>query len=227
MITVDKREIKRIRILKVFINAAFQIIEEEGIGGVTIRKVGQIAGYNSATIYNYFKNRQQLISFAAVKYISDYVQAVSAYMDQSTNTLERFFLMWECFCLYSFKNPQIYYAIFTEDIGEKPGNLFKVYYTIFSEELGEPSEELKSILLETDLAKRANRAIQPCVEEGYFTVEEAEEINQMIMLMYHGMLSLIINNRIDSSVEESVQKIMSYIRMTANIDLKERLTREL
>lgn len=213
MISVEQREIKKIRILRVFIEAAYQIIEEEGILGVTIRKVGQIAGYNSATIYNYFKNRSQLVSFAAVKYISDYVQAVSAYMDQSNDTLERFFLMWECFCLYSFKNPEIYYAIFTEDIGEKPENLFKVYYTIFSEELGDPSEELKSILLESDLAKRANRAIQPCVKAGYFKSREADEINQMIILMYHGMLSLIINNRVDRPVEKSVQQIMSFIRM--------------
>ena len=214
MISVNKQEIKKIRILRVFIEAAYQIIENEGIAAVTIRKVARIAGYNSATIYNYFKNRNQLISFAAVKFISEYVRAVPAYMDQSTDTLERFFLMWECFCLYSFKNPQIYYAIFSEDIGKKPENLFKVYYTIFAEELGKPSAELKGILLESDLAKRASRAIQPCVEAGYFTVGQADKINQMIMLIYHGMLSLIINNRIDRPVEKSVEQIMDYIRTT-------------
>ncbi len=212
MIEINKNDIKKIRTLKIFIDAAYQIIEQDGIEDVTIRKVAEIAGYNSATIYNYFKNRTQLISFAAVKYISDYVKAVPEYMKKSDETLERFFLMWECFCQYSFGNPQIYYAIFTEDIGESPENLFKVYYSIFPEEMGLPPEELKPILLESDLRKRANLAIQPCIEEGYLTSEQAYEIDEMIILMYQGMLSLIIHNRLEFTVEEAVQRIMKYIR---------------
>lgn len=40
---------------KYFVDATAEIIEEEGVENVTIRKVADRAGYNSATIYNYFQ----------------------------------------------------------------------------------------------------------------------------------------------------------------------------
>ena len=54
-----------------FIIAAQQIIQEEGIKAVTIRKVAALAGYNSATIYNYFENLENLLFFASMKYLRD------------------------------------------------------------------------------------------------------------------------------------------------------------
>ncbi|MCK8817728.1 TetR/AcrR family transcriptional regulator [Natroniella sulfidigena] len=212
MIDFNKNDIKQIRILKVFIDATSQIIEEEGLKGVTIRKVAKIAGYNSATIYNYFDNRNQLIFFAAMNFISDYVQQVPNYMKQGDNTLERFLLMWECFCKYSFKQPKLYYAVFTEDIGDKPENLMKNYFSLFPEKLGDPPQELVPILLESDLSKRTALAIQPCVKEGYFSPEQAAEIDEMITLTYHGMISLLLNNRVDYSAQEATDRIMKHIK---------------
>ncbi len=212
MIVVDSRDIKKIRMLKYFIDAAHQIIIKEGIDSVTIRKVAEIAGYNSATIYNYFENRNELVSFASMKFIGDYVRALPAYMDKSQDIVERFLLMWECFCQYSFNDPEIYYAVFTEDIGEKPESIFKIYFSLFPEELGKPPVELIPMIMESDLTKRANLAIEPLVKEGYLTSELAREVDEMIMLMYQGMLSLRINKRLSCSVDEAVQRIMKYIR---------------
>lgn len=54
MKNLDKKFKQRVRMIKYFIDATIEIIEKEGYEGVTIRKVADIAGYNSATIYNYF-----------------------------------------------------------------------------------------------------------------------------------------------------------------------------
>lgn len=212
MVSVDRNDIKKIRTLKIFIDAAVQIIEEKGIEAVTIREVAKIAGYNSATIYNYFDNRNQLVFFAAVQFIGDYVQDLPGYMNQSDNILERFILNWECFCKYSFKKPQIYYALFTADIGDYPEDLIQNYYTLFPEVIDNAPQELIPMLLESDLSKRASLAIQPCIEEGYFSQEEAAELDEMIMLVYQGMFSLLTNNRLNYSVEEAIDRTVKYIR---------------
>lgn len=212
MVNVDRNDIKKIRTIKIFIDAAAQIIEEKGIEAVTIREVAKIAGYNSATIYNYFDNRNQLVFFAAVQFIGDYVRALPDYMNQSEDTLERFILNWECFCKYSFKKPQIYYALFTADIGDCPEDLIQNYYKLFPEEIGSAPQELIPMLVESDLSKRASLAIQPCIEEGYFTREEAAEVDEMIMLVYQGMFSLITNNRLNYPIEEAIDRIVKYIR---------------
>ena len=50
-----------------FVEAVQKIIEEEGIDAVTIRKVSKLAGYNPATLYNYFDNIDYLVGFASIK----------------------------------------------------------------------------------------------------------------------------------------------------------------
>ena len=50
---------KRQRVMDYFINATIDIVSESGIDSVTLRSVAEKAGYNSATLYNYFENIDQ------------------------------------------------------------------------------------------------------------------------------------------------------------------------
>ena len=216
MINIDKKDIKKKRMLKIFINATTEVIKKEGIDNVTIRKVADIAGYNSATIYNYFDNCKQLVFFAATNFISDYVEEMPCYIENSKNSLEKLIKMWECFTLYSFKNPKIYYAIFSEDLGDKPENLVENYYKLFPEELDNAPEDLVPMLLESRLSRRAKIAIQPCIDDGFFTENQEEIVDEGIRLAYHGMLTLLVNNRVDFSAEEATKHVMRHIKTIIN-----------
>ncbi|HKL12666.1 MAG TPA: TetR/AcrR family transcriptional regulator [Halanaerobiales bacterium] len=216
MIDIDNKDIKKKRILKYFIQATKEVIEEKGIENVTIRNVAKRAGYNSATIYNYFDNYKQLIFFASLDFLSNYIKAMPDYITEGEDEVERFILMWECFCKYSFETPQIYYAIFTEELGDHPESLMEKYFQIFPEKLGDPPERLIPMLLDPDLSRRASIASKPLIENDYLSKEKAEEVDNMITYIYHGMLTLIINNRIDYSVDEAVQRISSHIRTIVN-----------
>lgn len=216
MIDIDSKDIKKKRILKYFIQATKEVIEEKGIEKVTIRNVAKRAGYNSATIYNYFDNYKQLIFFASLDFLSNYIKAMPDYIAEGEDEVEKFILMWECFCKYSFETPQIYYAIFTEELGDHPETLMEKYFQIFPEKLGDPPERLIPMLLDPDLSRRASIASKPLIKKGYLTKEKAEEVDNMITYIYHGMLTLIINNRIDYTVEEAVDKITNHIRTIVN-----------
>jgi AcrR family transcriptional regulator len=149
-----KREIKIARMLQYFIDATVQIIDEEGIENVTIRKIASIAGYNSATIYNYFKEVSHLIFLASIRYLKNYADALPAYMNQGKNAVERYLLMWECFCKYSFQQPKIYFTIFASNLGSQPEDLLSHYYDIFPQDLDKLPKELKPMFLESNLLKR-------------------------------------------------------------------------
>lgn len=62
------QELKKKRMLTYFIKAAQDIMNKEGIAGVTLRKVADGAGYNNATLYNYFEDLDHVILFASLKY---------------------------------------------------------------------------------------------------------------------------------------------------------------
>ncbi len=211
---VDKRQIQRKRMMLYFIEAADKIIEKEGIEGITIRKVADLAGYNSATIYNYFENIDHLIFFAAMKFIKDYVQEVPNYIEDAKDALDKYLLIWECFCKYSYTKPEVYYAIFFAKLDNSLEAYIKQYYEMFPNDLGNQPKELLPMLLKHDIYKRAMAVLEACVDEGFIKREDMVEVNEMILLIYQGMLSRIINKQVNYTVEQSVSRTMKYIKQT-------------
>lgn len=195
-----------------FIDATVQIIEEEGIENVAVRKVSELAGYNSATIYNYFEDLTALVFFASLKIFKKYIDALPEYLAKGKNPMEIYLLHWECFCNYSFKEPQIFYAIFCSDIGGNHENLIEKYYNLFPNDIDNLPKDLKQMLLERDLTNRDRIALKKCVDAGYISEQNAEYINQMTKLIWVGMLNMVLNKRYDYSPEEASQLTMKYIK---------------
>ena len=207
-----KRDIQVSRMIQYFIDATVQIIDEEGIDNVTIRKIANIAGYNSATIYNYFQEVSHLIFFAAIRYLKTYADTLPDYMSRGDNALERYLLLWECFCKYSFQQPKIYFTIFASNLGSQPEDLLSHYYDMFPQDLDKLPEELKPMFLESNLLKRGEIALNQCIKEGYVTEGTAERMNEIIILIWHGILTGILNNRRRCEPNEAVDITMKYIK---------------
>lgn len=72
-------------------------------------------------------------------------------MKQGNSYLEKYILSWECFCKYSFKQPDIFNVLFLKNLGDTPENLLKRYYSIYSKDLIGVPDEIKHLLLEPNL----------------------------------------------------------------------------
>lgn len=208
----DKKEIQKQRMMSCFIDAAVQIIEEEGIKGVTARKVADLAGYNVATLYNYFSNLEHLILFAALRFVRDYTDSLPFYVHEARNAWERFIKIWECFCYYSFKQPEIYNAIFFARIDEPLKDIVSQYYELFPQDLSNQPKELLPMLTQTDIYERDKVILEECAKEGFIKHENIDEINELIMLIYQGMLAGVIRKRLHYTVEEATEKTMFFIK---------------
>ena len=73
-----------------FVEATEKILKEEGIPGVTIRRIAAEAGYNSATLYNYFQDLDELILFGSVCFLRDYLLDLSRNLQPEMTSLERY-----------------------------------------------------------------------------------------------------------------------------------------
>ena len=200
------------RMWKYFIEATVEIIEEEGIGQVTIRKVADRAGYNSATIYNYFSEVSHLIFFASMKLLKSYTDDVTVYMDKGRTPLEKYMFAWECFCKHSFLKPDIFHAVFIMDLGDQPEKLIRNYYEIYPADLINIPEELKPILFERSMSKRGKSILQFAAKEGQIDEFRVDDINEITILIWQGMLTNILNNRLGYKLEEAELITMQYIR---------------
>jgi AcrR family transcriptional regulator len=207
-----KKEIQVNRMIKYFIDATADIIEKDGIENVTIRKIADLAGYNSATIYNYFKEVSHLIFFASMKFLKGYISDLSVYMAHGKDPLEKYVLAWECFCKHSFENPQLFNAIFIADLGENPEELIKHYYSLYNSDVVDMPEEIKTFMFERNLSKRSRIMLEKAAAEGMIKEENLDPINDMTIFIWQGMFTTLLNNRSAYDNEESIKRTVSYIR---------------
>lgn len=208
----SRKEIQMSRMWKYFVDATVQIIEAEGMDHVTVRKVAEAAGYTTSTLYNYFEEFSHLLFFASMRFLKDYTRDLTDYMARGRDSIEKHLLAWECFCHYSFKNPQVYYAIFISDLGSEPHELFNRYYSHYQTDLSGISDEIKPLVFEYSLSKRSQSVLERAVQENLLDWEDIDAITEMAILIWKGMLTTMMNNRRTYSYEEAVQKTMKYIR---------------
>nr|WP_245920602.1 TetR/AcrR family transcriptional regulator [Melghirimyces profundicolus] len=213
---MSRKEIQTKRMWMYFVNATVEIIEKEGIEGVTARKIADRAGYTSSTIYNYFGELSHLIFFASMRFVNDYIQEVPTYMSKGVNYLEKYLLSWECLCKHSFTRPEIYHAVFIANLGGKPQELLDHYYSVYQSDLIGFPDDLKPLILEHNLIKRNQALLEMASKENIVRPENIEEVNDIIILIWEGMITTLLNQRRDYELEEAIEKTMRYINKIAS-----------
>ena len=206
---IDKKIIQKRRTVKYFINAVKKIQESEGLDAVSIKKVADIASYNSATIYNYFDNLEHLIFFASMEYFREYIEELPLRLKDKTDSLERYRIIWDCFLMHSFRYPNNYYAIFLAKEGERTRDYIDDYYRLYPLDKSKMSEDIKAMMSERDLFSRGNITARECIKQGYFSEKEGYVVNDIITYVFESFLFRVIHNGLDPDTAEA--EIMRYI----------------
>lgn len=209
---MGRKTLQKKRIMKYFIDACIEIIETEGVKGVTIRKVADLAGYNSATLYNYFENLDHLLFYASLKYLRNYLIKLKE-LNMPENRLQRFMEIWRCFAEEAFAHPTFFNHIFYMNYDMSFNDAVKQYYEIYPEELANLSENLLPMLTESNLYKRDLELLEDCVEAGLISREDLEPINDMIVMVFHGfILKVETGNYSEDEIRDNVKLFMDYLK---------------
>ncbi|MGF7186325.1 AcrR family transcriptional regulator [Desulfitispora alkaliphila] len=208
----NRKEIQRERMYRYFIDATAEVIENEGIEKVSIRKIADKAGYTSSTVYNYFQEFSHLLYFAAMRFTKEYIDELPNYMNRGTNTVEKWLYSWECFCKHSFEKPQIYSIIFIDNLGIVPEDMLKDYYKIYEKDLMGLPKNLQDIVLQHTFSKRSALYLQQAIKEGFITSEDVDFISETTLLIWTGMMATFKNNRRKISPEKATEQTLYYVR---------------
>ena len=156
---------------------------------LTLRCVAKRAGYNSATLYNYFKDLDHLTVYASMKYFEDYNRNLARYLADEQDPLQRFLFMWRFFCASAFRHQRAYYNLFYGKYSGELGEIVQTYYEVFPDELGELDSGLLEMLACGSLTERNWQMLRPVLEGEDFTPEEQEEINEIILYCFKELLT--------------------------------------
>ncbi|HBG3213404.1 TPA: TetR/AcrR family transcriptional regulator, partial [Clostridioides difficile] len=199
------------RILMYFIEAAQNIMENEGIENITLRKVADMAGYNSSTLYKYFKNLDHLISFASIKYFKDYNLNISRCIENVNDEYKKYIIMWKLFCKHSFDNAQAFYQVFFNLSSDELSYITKQYYDMFPEDLGIHDSDISLMITGESIKERNKILLNNLVDTGYIPAKDLDIINDIIISFYQNLLFLKKNTGKNSDDDELTMKMISSI----------------
>ena len=187
----DKQDIKRNRIRNYFLDAAKEIIINEGVDNVSVRKVADIAGYSYATIYNYFSDLNELLYDVKRVMIND----LAGYIQEKTEKAydkEGIKRMFRIYIAYFFENP----------------NIFKFFY------FHQTKPVTDSEISEPDYSMMWADTFREFVLEGKLKENDIEAVAKIFIYSMLGMLTLSFSNNGDlteENVYRDLDKIVEFL----------------
>lgn len=196
MIEVTPKKGKKIaRMKRYLIEETQELIESEGFQAATLRRIGDKTGYNTATIYGYFKDLNELLLYSSVRFLKSYNGELSAKLDDKMNAIERYICVFQIFCKHTFSRPEIYYNMFYGKHGKNLGDILSDYYTLFPEEWGDYDEDVTSMLRCGDIIERERYITDPIWKEGFITQEDARHLAQMAIFTHEFLLKELCEHK--------------------------------
>lgn len=175
-------QIKQQRIMKYFIEATEEIIKKEGISSVTIRSVADLAGYTSATLYNYFDNLSHLIFLANMHYLEEYNDNLLTCVAKCKNSIEIYMSVCKCFSLHAYAKPEIFELLFFSHGDEKFEKYTEQYYELYPQDNDHKGPEfLDKIFHLNNLYSRSFTMLENCVNDGYIEKDKAKDFNDICL----------------------------------------------
>lgn len=206
---------RRKRIMIYFIEATQKLIHSEGVDGLSIRKIANEAGYNSATIYNYFCDLEHLTLFGSVCYLRDYVLILSKSLTLEMSSIDRFRTIYKCFNEIAFRYPDIFHNMFFGRHSEMLGDVLRVYYhDLYPDELSHFSEPMRRMMVSGSMLERDRVTMQAMVEDGFVAKEKADLTLELIVATHQSFIyeACIQGDALDIEVHKTkFNRIFEYI----------------
>ncbi|HHW66152.1 MAG: hypothetical protein PWP07_1458 [Epulopiscium sp.] len=199
----DKREIQKQRMMKYFIEAAKEIIKKEGVKGLTARKIGDVAGYSYATLYNYFRDIKEVLAYCVFDFFEECYQYMMESKNENLNCIEQLIVYTDAYFKYFIANPDMFQLIYIEDLGNIPIELLK----------GDKKLSIGVLLKE---------CIYKCAEEGYIEKANIDVIHDLIGSSIRGKLLLLVNKRDEKSSEDLLLELKAEIEFLMKIRSQDR-----
>lgn len=199
--TDQRLTLKQKRIMIYFVEAARMLIQTDGVDGLSIRKIAAEAGYNSATIYNYFRNLEHLTLFGSVCYMRDYVVKLSSALIPDMTSIDQYRTIYRCFNDIAFEYPEIFHNMFFGRYSAMLGEvLHTYYYELFPEELKGINKPMQEMLVAGSMKERDNITMKAMVEDGFVALEKAEVTLELITSVHQRFIY-------EASIQDSAENV--------------------
>jgi AcrR family transcriptional regulator len=198
------------------IRAAMKMIRDSGIQSVSARSLGAIVGMNSALLYRYFKDIDEVILFACVHVLQEYTVDMSqatAHSSQMSDS-EIYILSWQIFCRHAFMNPSEYSMLFFSRHSRNLPEVIKEYFQLFPYENRNVDDYVLQGMFRTANLRNRNLLLLIPILEGNRSDAEIILINDLTVSYFYSLLVQLTDeepNCTPESQEERMMKACKYL----------------
>ncbi|UTC61755.1 TetR/AcrR family transcriptional regulator [Treponema sp. OMZ 799] len=213
---LDMKERKK-QLMTEYIAVTKTLINELGIEKVSIRKIAEKIGYNTATLYNYFENLDILLLYASLGYLKDYIAELKVKTKPISDPVLKYIRVYEVFNGFSFKNPDIYFNMFYGIYSEKLPKIIADYYEIFPEELGEKyHDDIDNMLKEGNIIRRDIEITKAIVNQGILSQKNTDFLIHTVTKVHaYYLYKVIIDRNID--IQKHSKEFMNFLVETLEL----------
>jgi AcrR family transcriptional regulator len=174
---MDKKQIQEQRMRSYFIQAAKDMLKGEGLKSVSVRSVADRAGYSFATLYNYFKDLNELIFVCVKDFQEECLEIITSKTMKIPEGQEKLKAIVMAYISYFLEYPGVFELFFLERMGNI-GN-----------------KQATSELIYTFLDRLCEEQWIHCLKENTIDSEKVESQKAQLRFAVMGML-LFYENRL-------------------------------
>lgn len=210
---IDNTELKKENRIR-FFNATIDLLEQESFQNISIRKIAERAGFHNSTLYLYFKDLDQLLLLASMKYFREYSHSLNILSQERHTPINNFIRIWDFFLTAVLKYPPIFYNFF---FGKSSDNLYDImtmYYDIFPEEREQFSKDIEAMYFGRNITERSLYILRTILFENTSVTEEnLHMLNELSVSYCKYKLELKCQNPdLDSEqIKEEILTAYSYL----------------
>ncbi|MDL2295797.1 TetR/AcrR family transcriptional regulator [Lachnospiraceae bacterium OttesenSCG-928-E19] len=188
-----------------YIQKAYEIIVEEGIQAVSIRRIAKEMQCSTASLYRYFSSREELLYYSQLPTLRNYIRKVEKREGTWANKWEFYKGIWRCFTEEAFHNAQTYNLLFFGNKSPSQKYAIEEYYEMFPEDIENTSGIFKLMLQITDFQSRDMFILNKYTETDSLTEENAKILNRMVCVLFEGYLKEILDGEIgEKAIDDAV-----------------------
>lgn len=176
-----------------FIESAKNLLKGEGLRSISVRHVAGHAGYSYATLYNYFKDLNELIFVCVGDFQKEAEEFVARKTDGVPAGRERIKAISTAYAEYFTEYPGVFELFFLEKMGNmgNKGEMAELIYTFLDRLCGDDWDA--------------------CIKSGEYTPDEVAKMKDRLRFTLAGMLLYYENRMHPSTYEQFIAGVREQI----------------
>ncbi len=173
-----------------YVQITSRILESEGIGGISIRRIAREAGCTSAVLYKHFDNLEHLIAVASVHFLEPYiVEFRRVVMRKDITSIQIDLHLWKYFIREAFQNKPYYELMFFSKNKDMLEDYIYEYYSLFPAAEKDFDGFGAVIIFSNNLAEREYIRLRRAAHEGLMTMDNARLLSQLATAVFSGLFT--------------------------------------